>query len=250
MSKSVLIVIPARYGSVRLPGKPLVQLCGKPMIQWTYERAMQVPSADGVVVATDDARIVAAVREFGGHVLMTAPNHGSGTERLTEVMGSMDSAIYINVQGDEPLVRPMDVDRLAQGMLTNPETAVGTLYHAIGEAEAQDPNVVKVVLGAHDDALYFSRLPIPYARERKTHPGYRKHIGVYGYRRSALEKLSGLSPCALEQTEQLEQLRWLAAGVRIRAFEVAPTGPGVDTPGSLERVRALLAAESAGLASR
>lgn len=239
-SRRVALVIPARYGSSRLPGKPLADLLGKPMVQWVFEKALQVPSADTVVVATDDQRIVEAVNAFGGNVVLTSPHHPSGTDRLVEVMAQVEADIYINLQGDEPLVRPEDVEQLAQGMLADDKVDVGTLYHAIDDEEAQNPNAVKVVLGHEGNALYFSRSPIPYPREKEKHPGFKKHVGVYAYRRRILEQYAHLPASALEQTEQLEQLRLLAAGLRIRAFEVAPTGPGVDTPECLEKVRALL----------
>lgn len=243
-SSRVVLVIPARFGSSRLPGKPLADLLGKPMVQWVYEKALQVPSADTVVVATDDQRIVDAVKVFGGNVLLTSPHHPSGTDRLVEVMGQVDADIYINLQGDEPLVRPEDVEQLAQGMLADMAVDVGTLYHAIEDEEAQNPNAVKVVLGQEGDALYFSRSPIPYPREVGKHPGFKKHVGVYAYRKRILEQYAHLPASALEQTEQLEQLRLLAAGLRIRAFEVAPTGPGVDTPECLEKVRAIISGKT------
>lgn len=240
-SLRIALVIPARFGSSRLPGKPLADLLGKPMVQWVYEKAKQVPSANTVVVATDDQRIVDAVKYFGGEVVLTSPNHPSGTDRLVEVMEHIDADIYINLQGDEPLVRSEDVEQLAQGMLADSAVDVGTLYHAIDDEEAQNPNAVKVVLGQEGNTLYFSRSPIPYPREADKHPGFKKHVGVYAYRKRILEQYAHLPASALEQTEQLEQLRLLSAGVRIRAFEVAPTGPGVDTPECLERVRAILA---------
>ncbi|WP_219861220.1 3-deoxy-manno-octulosonate cytidylyltransferase [Vreelandella piezotolerans] len=236
----VALVIPARYGSSRLPGKPLADLLGKPMVQWVYEKAQRVPSAQTVVVATDDERIADAVRAFGGNVVITSPNHPSGTDRLVEVMGQVEADIYINLQGDEPLIRPEDVEQLAQGMLFDPSVDVGTLYHAIEDEEAQNPNVVKVVLGQAGNALYFSRSPIPFPREGDQHPGFKKHVGVYAYRKRILEQYAHLPASALEQTEQLEQLRLLSAGVSIRAFQVEPTGPGVDTPACLEKVRAIL----------
>lgn len=242
-SSRVALVIPARYGSSRLPGKPLADLLGKPMVQWVYEKAQQVPSASQVVVATDDERIVEAVRRFGGNVILTSPDHLSGTDRLVEVMAQVDADVYINLQGDEPLVRPDDVERLAQGMLADASTDVGTLYHAIEPEEAQNPNAVKVVLGHQGNALYFSRSAIPYPRDVERHPGYLKHVGVYAYRKQMLEQYAALPVSSLEQTEQLEQLRLLSAGMRIRAFEVEPTGPGVDTPECLQKVRAILAGE-------
>ncbi|WP_249979314.1 3-deoxy-manno-octulosonate cytidylyltransferase [Vreelandella olivaria] len=243
-SPRIALVIPARFGSSRLPGKPLADLLGKPMVQWVYEKALQVPSASVVVVATDDQRIVDAVQTFGGQVVLTSSHHPSGTDRLVEVMGQVHADIYINLQGDEPLVRSEDVEQLAQGMLADPSVDVGTLYHAIDDGEAQNPNAVKVVLGQAGNALYFSRSPIPYPREGGKHPGFKKHVGVYAYRKRILEQYAQLPATALEQTEQLEQLRLLAAGLRIRAFEVAPTGPGVDTPECLEKVRALLEGKS------
>lgn len=240
----VALVIPARFGSSRLPGKPLADLLGKPMVQWVYEKALQVASAQAVVVATDDQRIVDAVHAFGGNVVLTSPNHPSGTDRLVEVMSQVEADIYINLQGDEPLVRPEDVEYLAQGMLTDISIDVGTLYHSIDDEEAHNPNAVKVVLGHQGNALYFSRSPIPYPRDVDQHPGFKKHVGVYAYRKRILEQYATLPASALEQTEQLEQLRLLSAGLHIRAFEVAPTGPGVDTPECLEKVRAILAGET------
>lgn len=240
-SNLVALVIPARFGSSRLPGKPLADLLGKPMVQWVFEKAQQVPSAHTVVVATDDQRIVDAVKAFGGNVVLTSPHHPSGTDRLVEVMRHVDADIYINLQGDEPLVRSSDIEQLAQGMLADPAVDVGTLYHSIADDEAQNPNIVKVVLGHADNALYFSRSPIPYPRTEDKHPGFKKHVGVYAYRKRILKQYSQLPASPLEQTEQLEQLRLLSAGLSIRAFEVAPTGPGVDTPECLEIVRAILA---------
>ena len=239
-SNRVALVIPARYGSSRLPGKPLANLLGKPMVQWVYEKAQQVPSAQVVVVATDDQRIADAVIAFGGQVVMTSPEHPSGTDRLVEVMGQVEADVYINLQGDEPLVRPSDIEQLAQRMLADDSVEVGTLFHAIESEEAQNPNAVKVAVGQEGNALYFSRAPIPYPRDENKHPGFKKHVGVYAYRRSVLERYSQLPVSDLEQTEQLEQLRLLAAGISIRVFEVEPTGPGVDTPECLEKVRAIL----------
>jgi 3-deoxy-manno-octulosonate cytidylyltransferase (CMP-KDO synthetase) len=244
MKERVAVVIPARYGSSRLPGKPLAELLGKPMIQWVYEKALQVDEVDSVVIATDDERIRDVVEGFGGRAVMTSVDHASGTDRLCEVMTEVEADIYLNLQGDEPLVRPEDLSLLVSGMQADPRVEVGTLCHAIDTDEAQKPNAVKVVLGQEGNALYFSRSPIPYPREAGAHPGYVKHVGVYAYRREVLTRYASLPPSALEQTEQLEQLRLLSAGMRIRTFEVAPTGPGVDTPECLERVRAIMAGEA------
>ncbi len=241
MNDRCVIVIPARYASTRLPGKPLADIAGKPMIQHVVERARDVPGMDAVVVATDDARVADAVRAFGGHVVMTSPDHPSGTDRLVEVMGQLSADIYINLQGDEPLMRPGDVSRLALGMRTDASVGVGTLCHPIDAAEAQNPNVVKVVLARNGDALYFSRSPIPYPREAEA-ARYLKHVGVYAYRREVLASYSAMPQPMEELAEKLEQLRLLHAGVRIRAWEVAPTGPGVDTPECLDTVRRLMEA--------
>ena len=238
------IVIPARYGSTRLPGKPLADILGKPMIQHVYVRALQVPGATNVVVATDDVRVAETVQAFGGCWVMTSPDHPSGTDRLTEVMTQVDADIYINLQGDEPLVRPADIGQLAEGMFADPAVQVGTLCHPIEASEAVNPNTVKVVLASNGNAMYFSRSPIPYPRTADK-ARYLKHIGVYAYRRDVLAAYAKLPQPMIEQAEMLEQLRLLAAGLCIRAFEVEPTGPGVDTPDCLERVRALMLGQSA-----
>ena len=237
----VAVVIPARYGSSRLPGKPLADLLGKPMIQWVYEKAQQVASANCVVVATDDERIRDAVQAFGGWAVMTSADHSSGTDRLVEVMQQVEAEIYINLQGDEPLIRSEDIELLSQGMLADEHVGVGTLFHAIEPEEADNPNVVKVVLGHAGDALYFSRSPIPFPRDPGVPSGYLKHVGVYAYRREVLAGYMKLPTSSLEQAEQLEQLRLLSAGIKIRAFKIDPTGPSVDTPECLEKVRAILA---------
>lgn len=242
LNPRLAIVIPARYASTRLPGKPLLDILGKPMVQHVYERALEVPGVDTVVIATDDQRVVDAVRGFGGRCVMTSPDHPSGTDRLAEVMRTVDADIYINLQGDEPLVRPADIALLAEGMRADSAVQVGTLCHAIDAQEARNPNTVKVVLAANGDALYFSRAAIPFARDDAP-ASYLKHVGVYAYRRDVLAAYSQLPAAMLEQAEKLEQLRLLAAGLRIRAFQVAPSGPGVDTPECLARVRALMAGE-------
>jgi 3-deoxy-D-manno-octulosonate 8-phosphate phosphatase (KDO 8-P phosphatase) len=239
----VVIVIPARFDSSRLPGKPLLDILGKPMIQHVVERAHQVRSAKRVVVATDDRRVVRAVRAFGADALLTSPEHASGTDRLVEAMASVPGDVYVNIQGDEPLVRPEDIEMLIAGMLADASVAVGTLCHPLRAEGAGNPNTVKVVLAANGDALYFSRAMIPYPRESDGEATYLKHLGVYAYRRAVLEQYAHLKQPMLERTEKLEQLRLLHAGFRIRAFQVAPTGPGVDTPECLERVRALMSGQ-------
>lgn len=241
----VVIVIPARFGSSRLPGKPLIDLLGKPMIQHVVERAAKVRTADRVIVATDDDRVLQAVAALGAEALLTSRHHVSGTDRLVEVMATVPGDLYVNIQGDEPLVRPEDIERLIAGMLTDGSIAVGTLCHPLPPEEAGNPNAVKVVLAANGDALYFSRAPIPYSRDGDETTTYLKHVGVYAYRRAVLEQYGCVPQPMIERAEKLEQLRLLHAGFRIRAFEVAPTGPGVDTPECLERVRALMSAQPA-----
>lgn len=239
-SPRVAIVIPARFGSTRLPGKPLMDIHGLPMVQHVYERACEVAGVQTVVVATDDDRVLQAVQAFGGRCVMTSPSHPSGTDRLAEVMALVDADIYVNLQGDEPMVRPADIHLLVQGMSNDSSVSVGTLCHPMDAREALDPNAVKVVLAESGDALYFSRSPIPYPREAEE-ARYLKHVGVYAYRKEVLQRYASLPQPMSEKAEKLEQLRLLAAGLRIRAFEVEPTGPGVDTPECLERVRALMA---------
>ncbi len=236
----VVIVIPARYASKRLPGKPLLDILGKPMILHVADRARAVRSAQRVIVATDDKRIARVVRGAGIEAMMTSPEHATGTDRLVEVAARVPGDLYINLQGDEPLIRPEDVETLITGMLADESVAVGTLCHPISALEAKDPNVVKVVLAENGNALYFSRAPIPHPRDDGDQAAYLKHVGVYAFRRYVLERYGRVHQPMLEKAEKLEQLRLLYAGFRIRAFEVLPTGPGVDQPQCIERVRAMM----------
>jgi 3-deoxy-D-manno-octulosonate cytidylyltransferase len=238
--RKVVIVIPARYASTRLPGKPLVDIIGKPMVQHVYERALQVPGVCAVVVATDDNRIADVVAGFGGCAVLTSPNHKSGTDRIVELLEDYDADIFVNLQGDEPLIRPADITTLINGLLVNPSVQVGTLFHILPSHEATNPNIVKVVVDADGYCLYFSRSPIPYPRDARV-AAYLKHIGVYAYRRDVLQIYSSLVQPMVENAECLEQLRLLVAGIRIRAFNVEPTGPGVDTLSCLVKVRQLMA---------
>jgi 3-deoxy-manno-octulosonate cytidylyltransferase (CMP-KDO synthetase) len=238
--KRLIIVIPARYEATRLPGKPLAEIQGKPMVQHVYERALKVPEAEVVLVATDNEKVMDAVRAFGGHCVMTSPDHPSGTDRLTEVINLTKADMYINLQCDEPLIRPEDITKLAKGMWADSSVQVGTLCHPLPSKEATTPHTVKVVLASNGDALYFSRAPIPYPRNNATIE-YLKHVGIYAYRREVLETYGNLPQPMIEQAEKLEQLRLLAAGFRIRVFKISPTGPGVDTPECLEQVRTLMA---------
>lgn len=239
----VVLVIPARYGSSRFPGKPLVDIFGKPMIQQVYERAVQVQSADLVIVATDDLRIKAVVEEFGGTAFLSSVYHASGTDRMAELMEHETADLYVNVQGDEPLVRPNDIDRLIKNLLADKDADVATMFHKIEHNEALSPHAVKVVLDNKNKALYFSRSVIPYQKKESPDLYYYKHVGVYAFRRAALAKYVELPSSTLEQTEQLEQLRLLEAGMSILSVEVQPTGPGVDTEKCLEKVKQLMEIE-------
>lgn len=240
--QSVAIVIPARYSSSRFPGKPLADILGKPMIQHVYEKAASVENVT-VVVATDDNQILSAVERFGGKGIMTRSDHASGTDRLVEVMSKVEADLYINLQGDEPLVRPEDIELLINAMAADESIEVGTLYHAISAHQAKDPNTVKVVTSHSGRACYFSRSPIPFIRDKDIQATYKQHVGVYAYRKSVLERYTQLDESNIETAEQLEQLRLLDSDIDIYAFEVRQTGPGVDTPKDLEEVIAILKGE-------
>ncbi|WP_434353643.1 3-deoxy-manno-octulosonate cytidylyltransferase [Psychrobacter sp. HD31] len=236
---SVAIIIPARFASSRFPGKPLADILGKPMIQHVYEKALQVPNAQ-VVVATDDKRVFNAVQNFGGTVVMTDTAHTSGTDRLVEVMTKVDADLYINLQGDEPLVRPSDLNMLIRKMSENPSIGVSTMCHHISATEAKNPNTVKVVTSSSNRACYFSRSPIPYPRDESISVKYKQHVGVYAYRKSILAEYQSLHSSRIEDIEKLEQLRLLNSDVSIYVFDVAKTGPGVDTPEDLEKVISII----------
>lgn len=249
MSAPFKIVIPARYASSRLPGKPLLDIAGKPMILRVLERAAQA-GADEVWVATDHAGIAAVVEAAGGKVVLTSADHPSGTDRLAEVatqLGWSDDTVVVNVQGDEPLIPPTLIADAAQALAGDPTAAIATACHPLESAEEFfNPNVVKLVMGADGHALYFSRAPIPWARDAFAAdrgalpvglPAYR-HIGLYAYRAGFLKRYSSLTPSPLEQWEALEQLRAMAHGypIRVMVLDHAPPA-GVDTVDDLERVR-------------
>jgi len=237
------VIIPARYASTRLPGKPLRDIAGKPMIQHVYERG-QESGASSVTVATDDLRVEAVVREFGGDVCLTSDRHRSGSDRLAEaaaILGLADDAIIVNLQGDEPLMSPALVRDVA-GMLENDDTAeVATACVAIDDPlQVMDPHVVKVVRDRENRALYFSRAPIPWLRDVGGAESRRawRHIGLYAYRCGYLQSFTQLEPCWLEEDEALEQLRILWNGGRIDVFETdSDPGHGVDTEQDLLKVR-------------
>lgn len=226
------VVIPARYASTRLPGKPLLCDTGKPLIQHVYERATALSDAL-VLVATDDYRIADSVRSFGGNVVMTRPDHPSGTDRVAEVAGKLDAEIILNVQGDEPLIDPVHLHTLRR-MLTERSVEMATLAVPIAdEREYLNPNQVKVVCDQRGRALYFSRSPIPYVRDGQpdfTNGCFLRHVGTYAYRREFLLRLAATPPHPLEEIEKLEQLRALALGAAISVSTVDHAHAGIDTP--------------------
>lgn len=221
----VLGIIPARYASSRLPGKPLIDLAGKSMIQRVYEGAIKCELIDDLVVATDDQRIYQHVSDFGGKVLMTAESHLNGTERCGEVIQYFeDTDVVINIQGDEPLVQTEQLSQLIQ-LFSDRKVNIGTLAKAMHE-DVENPNRVKLVMNDDQEALYFSRSVIPYS---KTDTTYWKHIGLYAWRKNTLEDLLKLSPSSLEMAESLEQLRWLQAGYKIKVAVTDIETPNIDT---------------------
>jgi 3-deoxy-manno-octulosonate cytidylyltransferase (CMP-KDO synthetase) len=244
----VVAIIPARFHSTRLPGKPLVPVAGRPLIEHVYRRTSQVPSIHRVMVATDDERIRAAVTAFGGEAMMTRIDHRSGTDRLAEAARDIACDLIVNVQGDEPLIEPAMIASALEPF-ADPGVRMTTLRRALDSpAELTNPNVVKVVVDARGDALYFSRAPIPWARDAADHfaPGRCfKHIGLYVYRRDFLLTLASLAPTPLEHAEALEQLRVLEHGYRIRTVETTLDSIGVDTPEDLARLREQLEPTSA-----
>ena len=258
MPVDFIAIIPARRASTRLPGKALADIGGKPMVVHVAERAVE-SGASRVIVATDDAAIAAAVTDHGHQVAMTSPTHPSGTDRIAEVVaalmrdGTIDGeTIVVNVQGDEPLIDPRAIARVARALAEAPDCAIATACHPITTREEfLDPNVVKVVRDASGRALYFSRAPIPWERDadpRGVGATALRHIGLYAYRARFLPVFTALPPAPLEQLEALEQLRALWHGHAIAVFvaEAAPAA-GVDTPADLARVRALVAAATTGV---
>lgn len=250
------VVIPARFASTRLPGKPLLDLCGKPMIQRVYEQALK-SSAQRVVIATDDARIEAAAKSFGAEVVMTRADHPSGTDRLQEVCQHLkldDDALLVNVQGDEPLIPPQLIDQLAAELDASARASLASLCERIGNiADFLNPNIVKVVMDDVGRALYFSRAPIPWPRDAFNQPDRIlptglpcfRHIGMYAYRARFLHQYVTWPLSELERFECLEQLRALSHGCTIQMAEASVTPPaGVDTEQDLQRVRDLLSGQA------
>jgi 3-deoxy-manno-octulosonate cytidylyltransferase (CMP-KDO synthetase) len=239
----VMGVIPARYGSTRLAGKPLADINGKPMIQYVYEAACKAKTLDSVVVATDDQRVCAAVKSFGGTAVMTKPEHFSGMDRVAEVASGSDADIVVNVQGDEPLLDPLMIDECVDALNSGLDAQLSTVMKAVGEERFGDPSVVKVVRDNSGRALYFSRSLLPYPRNRTADFHVFEHIGLYAYSKDCLARLSKLPPSSLERIEGLEQLRALENGISIQVVETKSRRElvSVDTQQDLEKVRYILA---------
>jgi len=233
-SNKIAIIIPARYGSTRLPGKPLIKIKNKPIIQWVYEKARASKYAGNVIVATDDERIYNVVKEFG-NVQMTSPDHQSGSDRIAEIIrNNPEIEIAVNVQGDEPLIKPESIDKAIKALIDNKDADISTLIRKIDDkTESNNPNVVKVVTANNGDALYFSRSPIPFERNEGQTPLY-AHIGLYAYRRESLLKMTSLPQSPLEKAESLEQLRALQNGMKIKTAVVDYKPIGIDTQEDVE----------------
>lgn len=237
----VLGVIPARYDSVRFPGKLLSNILGKPLIQWTWENASKSVLLDDLIIACDDSRIYKIASDFGAKVIMTSKKHESGTDRICEAVADIDTKFVVNIQGDEPLIRHSLIDTLISTMQVDESVVMATVIKEIkSPEEINDYNVVKVVVDRNNFAIYFSRYPIPFNRENSEGIRYFKHIGIYGYTKEFLYIFKNLPHSLLEKAERLEQLRALEAGYRIKVVETKDDCVGVDTPQDLKRVEELL----------
>lgn len=240
----VVCVIPSRYESSRFPGKPLADLCGKPMIRHVYERVLRAKTVTEAAVATDDRRIFDAVEKFGGRAIMTAGRHRSGTDRIAEaatVLNLDENDIVVNIQGDQPIFEPAQVDEVVAPLLADASIPMSTLiYRIVREEEITHPNAVKTVFDKDHFALYFSRSTIPYDRDGVYEVNYYKHHGIYAYRRHFLDTFSRLPQGILEKLEALEQLRALEHGYRIKVVETAYDSVEVDTPAELTRVKEII----------
>ena len=259
----VTVIIPARYASTRFPCKPLVLISGKPMVQHVYERASQATLVDDVFIATEDNRIEEAVRSFGGRVVMTSSRHQSGTDRMAEVAQNVSSDIFINVQGDEPLISPALIDQVASVLINSDVAKMSTAQISFKTKEDfLNPNVVKVLCDQEGTALYFSRSPIPFQRktwrenpewphfyeahslEKIEQSGVHKHLGIYGFKRQTLLDFSRWMPTALEKEEELEQLRALEHGIRIKVVTTQHESWAVDTPDDLKKINELFSSKT------
>ncbi len=240
----VVCVIPSRYESSRFPGKPLADLCGKPMIQHVYERVLKAQIVSYAAVATDDERIFYAVENFGGHAIMTSTEHLSGTDRIAEAVSVLDledSDIVVNIQGDQPLFEPVQIEEVVRPLMEDPTVPMSTLiYKIVRDEEITHPNAVKTVFDHNHFAVYFSRATIPFVRDKGQEASYYKHHGIYAYRKDFLHTFTRLPAGILEKLEALEQLRAIEHGYRIKVVETLYDSVEVDTPRELDRVRSLL----------
>ena len=238
----ITVIIPARWASTLFPGKPLVPLRGKPLVQHVWERAGRAKRVGRIIIATDDMRIAEAAFDFGAEVALTSPKHPTGTDRLAEVVRQLKSAsIILNVQGDEPDIAPSTIDRLAEALQDDPKLGMVTAANPLTDpADVQDPNVVKVVTDLAGRALYFSRSVIPYDRDGRGRVRYLRHQGIYGYRRKVLLAFVKWKPTPLEQAEKLEQLRALEHGIAIGVIVVRRESVGVDVPGDVAKAERAL----------
>ena len=261
-----IAVIPARYGSSRLPGKVLLPLAGKPMIQHVWERVQSCPLVEEIFVASDDERVIRAVQAFGGRAVMTSPDHASGTDRIAEAVAGLKCKVVLNVQGDEPLISPRVIAETAAPLLRERAEVMATASAPFRHVrDLFDPNCVKLVTDRHGHAIYFTRLPIPFLRQSNlTYEGYpkylnrlpqhlrifRRHLGIYAYRRDFLDEFVALPPSDLEKAEKLEQLRAIENGYRIRVVEVDEAAVGVDTEADYLRLKKLMEGKSKSSRSR
>ncbi len=239
----VIAVIPARFNATRLPGKPLADIGGKPMIQWVYEAACRAKNVHEVYVATDDEKVASTVHGFGGQVMITSPDCQSGTDRVAEVALRTDGTIYVNVQGDEPLIEADVIDSTVQVLLEGDFYMASAVTKLYTREDLLNQAVVKAIVARDGKALYFSRYPIPYSRQSPPDTGFicRRHLGIYAYTRATLLEITALPPTELERAESLEQLRALEHGIEIGLTEVTSSSVGIDTPEDLAAVRSLVA---------
>ncbi len=243
MKIKTLGVIPSRYGAQRFPGKPLALIAGRSLVQRVYEQAAKAQRLDKVIVATEDTRILEAVEAFGGDAMLTSPECAAGTDRVAEVARAVDAELVLNIQGDEPLMRPEMIDQLVEGMQKDAGCVMGTLARKISAPDQlTNPNVVKVVVAGNGNALYFSRSQIPFVRDAGDTATFLKHLGIYAYRREFLMKFVALPVSPLEKAEKLEQLRALDNGFSIRVWITPHDSIGVDRPEDVTLVEEILAA--------
>lgn len=241
MERQTAIIIPARYGSSRLEGKPLLKACGKPIIQWVWEKACNAPMVDRVIIATDDDRIFDACKAFGAEVEMTSTNHKSGSDRIAEVAKRHSEIAYIiNLQGDEPLIEQENIELVIKGIKFDDKADISTLVREItDENELNNPNLVKCIFDVNNYAMYFSRAKIPYERNIGKSKFY-GHLGIYGYKKEALFKMTNLAQTTYEMSESLEQLRALQNGMKIKVSIVKNVPVGIDTQEDFEKFKAMV----------